>query len=284
MTDGEAAWSRDSSAASISSSNGSTTSSSRLASVEVGILVGLVAGRGDGLERGRLVQLLNLRQEVRRLPELDRVAVAVEEALEERLLRADQGGDPRFDSLLADEVVDVDRQLLAQAVDAADPLLEHGRVPGELEVDHAVGGALQVEPDAAGIAGEEHAKVGVVVELDDVLGPPPLSLGSGEEARAEALLGQQVAHRPVGQGEHPPPLAEDDDLAALLEHDLPDELAQLEQLGRGQALEHALLGSAVADRRPDVLELKLSQAVGDDPLSGQADSSSGGTRPGSAAA
>ena len=127
-----------------------------------------------------------LRQEARRLAELDRVAVAVEEALEERLLRADQGGDPRFDALLADEVVDVDRQLLAEAVDAADPLFEHGRVPGELEVDHAVGGVLEVEPDAAGVAGEEDAKGGVVVELDDVLGPPPLAFGTGEEAGAEA--------------------------------------------------------------------------------------------------
>ena len=217
---------------------------------EVGILVGHVARRCDGLDRGRLVQLLNLGQKARSLTEVDRVAVAVEEALEERLLRADQGGDPRFDALLANQVVHVDRQLLADAVDAADPLFQHGRVPGELEIDHAVGRALKVETDAAGIAGEEHAKARVVVELDDVLSPPPLSLGTGEEARAEAVLAEQVAHRPVGQGEHPPPLAEDDDLPPLLEHDLPHELAQLDQLGREQALEQALLGRAAADRRP----------------------------------
>ncbi len=48
----------------------------------------------------------------------------------------------------------------------------------------------------------------------------------------------------MGQGEHPPPLAEDDDLPPLLEHDLPHELAQLDQLGRGQALEHAFLRGA----------------------------------------
>ena len=96
-----------------------------------------------------------------------------------------------------------------------------------------------------------------------------LSLGPGEEAGAEAALAEQVAHGPVGQGEHPPPLAEDDDLPALLEHDLPHELPQLDQLGRRQALEHALLGRAAADRRPDVLELELSQAVGDDPLGRQ---------------
>ena len=107
------------------------------------------------------------------------------------------------------------------------------------------------------------------MELDDVLGPPLLSLGTGEEPGAKAFLAEQVAHRPVGQGEHPPPLAENDHLAALLEHDLPDELAELEQLGRRQALEHALLGRAAADRRPDLLEMKLSQAVGDDPLGRQ---------------
>ncbi len=40
------------------------------------------------------------------------------------------------------------------------------------------------------------------------------------------LLGQEVADRPVGQGEHPPPLAEDDHLPPLLEHELADELAE----------------------------------------------------------
>ena len=194
------AWSRDSSAASISSSNGSATSSSRLRVGEVGILVGHVAGRCDGLDGGRLVELLNLGQEVRRLPELDRVAVAVEQPLEERLLRADQGGDPRLDALLADQVVDVDRQLLAEAVDAADPLFEDGRVPGKLEVDHAVGRALEVQADAAGIAGEEHAEVGIVVELDDVLRPPPLAFGPGEEARAKAARRRAGRSPPSGPG------------------------------------------------------------------------------------
>ena len=120
-------------------------------------LLGPADGRGGGQGRG-VVELLDPRQERPGLVELDRVAVAVEEALEERLLGADQVGDPRLDALLADQVVDVDRLLLAEPVDPADPLLEHGRVPGELEVDHAVGGALEVEPDAAGVAGEEDAE------------------------------------------------------------------------------------------------------------------------------
>ena len=58
---------------------------------------------------------------------------------------------------------------------------------------------LEVQADAAGVAGEEEAEVRVVVELDDVLGPPLLPLGAGEEAGAEAVLGEQVAHRPVRQ-------------------------------------------------------------------------------------
>ncbi len=128
-----------------------------------------IAGGGDAVECRRLVELLDLRQEARRLLELNRVALAVEEAFEERLFGSDDRCDAGFDALLADQVVDVDRQLLAQAVDPADPLLEHGRVPGELEVDHAVGGALQVQADSAGIAGEEDAEVGIIVELDDVL-------------------------------------------------------------------------------------------------------------------
>ena len=180
-----------------------------------------------------------------------------------------RAGDPRFDALLADQIVDVDRQLLADAVDAADSLFQHGRVPGKLEVDHAVGRALQVQSDAAGIAGEEHAEAGVVVELDDVLSAPPLALGTGEKAGTEALVAEQVADRPVGQREHAPPLAEDDDLSPLLEHELPNELPQFEQLGRGQALEQVLFGSAAAHRRPNPLEIKLNHAVGDDPLGRQ---------------
>ncbi len=69
--------------------------------------------------------------------------------------------------------------------------------------------------------------------------------------------------------EHAPPLAEDDDLPLLLQRDLPDELTDLEQLWRGKPLDHALLGRAATDRRPDVVEPELRQAVGDDPLGGQ---------------
>ena len=168
-----------------------------------------------------------------------------------------------------DQVVDVDGQLLAEPVDPADPLFEDGGVPWELDVDDAVRGVLEVKPDAAGIAGEEDAEVGIVVELDDVLGAPALAFGAGEEASAEAAVAEQVAHGPLGEREHSPPLAEDDDLATLLEHELADELAQLGQLGRGEALERAFVGAPIADRGPEALELELGHPVGDDPLGGQ---------------
>ena len=157
---GAATWSSDSSAASSSGSNGSaTSSSSRTSAASASTPSAGVRSAADGRERRGVVDLLDPRQERARLLELDRVAVAVEEPLEERLLRADQAGDPRLDPLLADEVVDVDRLLLAEAVDPPDPLFEDGRVPGQLEVDHAVRGVLEVQPDAAGVAGEEQAEV-----------------------------------------------------------------------------------------------------------------------------
>ena len=79
--------------------------------------------------------------------------------------------------------VDVNRAALSEAVDPADSLLEHGGVPGKLDVDAGARGALQVEADAAGIGGEEHAARGVVVEVDDVLRAPLLALLAGEERR-----------------------------------------------------------------------------------------------------
>lgn len=40
-----------------------------------------------------------------------------------------------LDALLARQVVDLNRLLLPETVDAADALLQHHRVPGQLEVD-----------------------------------------------------------------------------------------------------------------------------------------------------
>ena len=134
------------------------------------IFVRDAVSRGDAVASPRVVEFLDFRQEIRRLLELNRVALAVEKALEECLFRSDQRGDAGFDALLADQVIDVDRQLLAKAVDTPDSLFEHRGIPWELDVDNAVGGALKVQTDAACVAGEQDAQVGVVVKLDDVLG------------------------------------------------------------------------------------------------------------------
>jgi hypothetical protein len=69
------------------------------------------------------------------------------------MLRPHEVGDARLDAGLADKVVDVDRAVLAEAVDATDPLLEDGRVPRTLDVDTGARGALQVQaPPPASVA------------------------------------------------------------------------------------------------------------------------------------
>ena len=57
---------------------------------------------------------------------------------------------------------------LADAVDAAEALLQPVRVPRQVVVDHQVGAALQVDALASGIVGDEDAHLGIVVEGGDV--------------------------------------------------------------------------------------------------------------------
>src|SRR5207302_9696001 len=59
-----------------------------------------------------------------------------------------------LDRALSDEIHDAHRLLLAEPVDTADALFEHGRIPGQVHVDDH-GGVLKVKPDAAGIRGQE---------------------------------------------------------------------------------------------------------------------------------
>jgi hypothetical protein len=117
--------------------------------MSVGGISGLdvVVGTREGkLESRWINELLNPRHEGARLLELDGVAITVEQSLEELLLGADKAGNPRLDALFADEVEDIDRLVLTQAVDPPDALLEDGRVPGQLEVDDAIRSALEVRP------------------------------------------------------------------------------------------------------------------------------------------
>ena len=48
--------------------------------------------------------------------------------------------------------------------------------------------------------------------------------------------------------QHPPPLAEDDDLAGLIEDDLPDQLAELQELRARESPERGLRGPFELDR------------------------------------
>ena len=59
-----------------------------------------------------------------------------------------------LDRALSDEVHHAHRLLLAKAMDAADALLEHGGIPGQVHIDYH-GGVLEVKPDAAGVRGQK---------------------------------------------------------------------------------------------------------------------------------
>ena len=65
--------------------------------------------------------------------------------------------------LLGDQVPEVADLGLADAVDAAEALLEAVRVPRQVVVDHQVG-ALQVDALAGGVGGQQHLHLGVVPE------------------------------------------------------------------------------------------------------------------------
>ena len=55
------------------------------------------------------------------------------------------------------QLVDLRRLLLAVAVDAADPLLQPGRVERDVEVDQPVAVGLQVDALAGGVGGDQDA-------------------------------------------------------------------------------------------------------------------------------
>jgi len=99
--------------------------------------------------------------------EFHAVRAAVEHPLEQFGLELNPGENPLFDAVFGDEVDDIDAPaLLADAVDPPDALVEFGRVPGQLEIDHAVGG-LQVQSGTAGVRGQKHQTIRIVAELVD---------------------------------------------------------------------------------------------------------------------
>jgi hypothetical protein len=68
------------------------------------------------------------------------------------------------------------------------------------------------------------------VEVHDVLCATFLTLLASEERRPDMLAPELIAGRPVRQPEHPPPLAEHHDFAALGQRELTDQLTQFQQL------------------------------------------------------
>jgi UDP-N-acetylmuramate dehydrogenase len=156
----------------------------------------------DALDEARL----------RRLIEDHAVNFVHQEAVEERLLVLDDLPDSLLDRAAGDEVQDLNAAALPHAVHATDPLLEHRRIPRNLEIDDNRRGVLEVEAEAAGIGREEHALRGIGAEALD-----GRKTGSGVHAAVEdrgglAAAVEQRAHDVVGQAEQALPLAEDQDL------------------------------------------------------------------------
>ena len=108
-----------------------------------------------------------------------------------------------FDGVLGNQVDDLHRGWLAEPVGAGDALLEHGGIPGQVEVDDQAGG-LQVETHPAGIGGEEDATVGIIEEfLDEVAALAGWHItGQLDVAQADTLDDR------FGQRQHGSPLAE----------------------------------------------------------------------------
>ena len=125
--------------------------------------------RQPGAHLGLVAVADGLDQQVAQRPALElQLAEHVEDLAAERLARLLQllqqrAIDVALAGLVGDQVPEVADLGLADAVDAAEALLEPVRVPGQVVVDHQVG-ALEVDALAGGVGGEQHLHVGVVPE------------------------------------------------------------------------------------------------------------------------
>src|SRR5690349_19477921 len=142
-------------------------------------------------------------------------------------------------------------------MDAPDTLLEHRRVPGKLQVDAGARGALKVQADAASIREEHDARLRAVMELDDALGPLPWRLGTRADHVAVAGIAEHSPQAPGGEPQHAAPLAEHDDLAALIDDEIADQATELAELRREESVEQRWLGSRALKRGPELVEAHL---------------------------
>ena len=133
---------------------------------QAGAHLGLVAV-ADGLDQ----------QFAQRTPLELELAEHVEDLAAERLARLFEllqqpAIDVAFAGLVRHQVPEVADLGLADAVDAAEALLEAVGVPRQVVVDHQVG-ALEVDALARGVGGEQHLHVGIVLERLPAPSPAP---------------------------------------------------------------------------------------------------------------
>ncbi|EXI80086.1 MAG: hypothetical protein AW12_02930 [Candidatus Accumulibacter sp. BA-94] len=138
----------------------------------------------------------------------DLVVAAVEDAGKQRLLERQHRQHAFLDRSAGDEVDHLHAARLAEAMDAADPLLENRRIPGQIHIDDDRRRMLQVEADATGVGAEEDAAVGIAVEAID----EGAALVGGDAAVEQHMLPATWPQAADDQFVGAQPLAEDDDL------------------------------------------------------------------------
>ena len=161
----------------------------------------------------------------RRHLERGEIALAVEHAVGQRLLGAEQMHHAVLDRILADEIDDRHAARLVLAPGACDALLELGRVPRQVDV-HDRARHLQIEADAAAVGRQEQPAGGVLLEAHDLGAPALLRHRARVPRRLDAHLARQLAHHL----QHALPLGEHDHLAVRLLEQVAEHALQLLEL------------------------------------------------------
>ena len=126
-----------------------------------------------------------------------------------------------------------------------DALLQPGRVPRQVEVDHHAC-HLKVEAEAAGVAGEEQPAERILLETANLHPAPLLGHGAVVPNDIKIHLPRQLTY----QLQHADPFRKDDDFAVRLGDQIREHAFQLLQLGTdpairdrvGRVAEHAHAG------------------------------------------
>jgi hypothetical protein len=104
---------------------------------------------------------------------------------------------------------------------AGDPLLQYGRIPGQIDIDHGIR-CLEVEPRRACVRREEHPACRIALELVDQLLALLLRNGSVEPHVVEF----EPFDLSFDQREHRRPFGEEHDLARFLGGEFLEQLFQ----------------------------------------------------------